>query len=367
MIFSFWEEDHYDFENSIVILGGGYTGLSTAISIKEKNPEQSVIVIDRKFPSLGASTKNAGFSCFGSVTELVEDLNHISEEDCIDLVQMRYKGIESHLRKVGAEKANYKKCGGVEVFKKDILPEKEMVNKCNTIMYEALGIKEYFKYEKQSWFKELNEMAIYQSEEGSINPFTMYESLMSLAAKMKVKFVFGYEIENIDLHNKKLTSVSKAISYSKLCVCINGFAKDLLPHFNLSVVRNQVIVTSEVKGLTWTGVFHYDRGYYYFRRVGNRVLIGGARNLDPDTETTDSFGNTNLIINELKRYLNKNILLENSYTIDYQWSGLLGVGEGKFPIISRLNKDVFLGIKLGGMGVALSGYIGDKLADMMCS
>ena len=58
------------------------------------------------------------------------------------------------------------------------------------------------------------------------------------------------------------------------------------------------------------------------------------------------------------------ILGHDNFTIDYQWSGLLGVGEDKNPIIEKYNDDVYLGVKLGGMGVALSGFIGDRLAKM---
>jgi glycine/D-amino acid oxidase-like deaminating enzyme len=153
--------------------------------------------------------------------------------------------------------------------------------------------------------------------------------------------------------------------FQKLCICINGFAKDIIKINNLKIVRNQVIVTNNLKVLKWESVFHYDAGYYYFRRIGDRILLGGARNMDPTAETTDQFGNTNTIINTLKSFLSDKILGHQNFNIDYQWSGLLGVGEDKMPIIEEYKKDVFIGVKLGGMGVALSGYIGHRLAKMV--
>jgi hypothetical protein len=50
-----------------------FYGLWTAISIKEKYPEKSVLIIERNAVPMGASTRNAGFACFGSLTEVIAD------------------------------------------------------------------------------------------------------------------------------------------------------------------------------------------------------------------------------------------------------------------------------------------------------
>ncbi|MEO1217195.1 MAG: FAD-binding oxidoreductase, partial [Bacteroidota bacterium] len=76
---SFWEATSlmkYDY----IIVGGGIVGLSTAAELLERNSDLRVLVLERGlFPS-GASTKNAGFACFGSVSELWQDLNLIGEK-----------------------------------------------------------------------------------------------------------------------------------------------------------------------------------------------------------------------------------------------------------------------------------------------
>jgi flavin-dependent dehydrogenase len=69
---SFWEQKnflHYD----LIVVGAGFTGLSAAIHFKKQHKKAKVLVVDRGiFPS-GASTKNAGFACFGSLTEILDD------------------------------------------------------------------------------------------------------------------------------------------------------------------------------------------------------------------------------------------------------------------------------------------------------
>jgi hypothetical protein len=46
-----------------------------------------------------------------------------------------------------------------------------------------------------------------------------------------------------------------------------------------------------------------DRGYYYFRNVGNQILLGGGRNLDFDAETTIELAQTEIIQNKLEQLL----------------------------------------------------------------
>ncbi len=69
---SFWEKKEllsYD----LIVLGGGITGMFCALSYREKFPKASIAILERGLFSSGASTKNAGFACFGSLTELIEN------------------------------------------------------------------------------------------------------------------------------------------------------------------------------------------------------------------------------------------------------------------------------------------------------
>lgn len=63
--FSFWETQTYLSDIDLIVIGSGIVGLSTAISYKQKNKNAKVIVLERGVLPTGASTKNAGFACFG--------------------------------------------------------------------------------------------------------------------------------------------------------------------------------------------------------------------------------------------------------------------------------------------------------------
>jgi glycine/D-amino acid oxidase-like deaminating enzyme len=125
------------------------------------------------------------------------------------------------------------------------------------------------------------------------------------------------------------------------------------------------LITEPIPNLDIKGTFHLDRGYYYFRNIGDRILLGGGRNLDFETENTTEFGQTKIVQNKLEDLL-KNVILPNrEFRIAHRWSGIMGVGNSKKPIVSQLSENVFCGVRLGGMGVAIGSLIGTELADLI--
>ena len=58
-----------------LIVGSGIVGLTCAIQLKAKDPEARVVIVEQGDRPSGASIKNAGFACFGSVSELLDDAN----------------------------------------------------------------------------------------------------------------------------------------------------------------------------------------------------------------------------------------------------------------------------------------------------
>jgi glycine/D-amino acid oxidase-like deaminating enzyme len=149
----------------------------------------------------------------------------------------------------------------------------------------------------------------------------------------------------------------------KLLFATNGFANEIT-NGGVKPARAQVLITEPIPNLDIKGTFHLDRGYYYFRNIGDRILFGGGRNLDFETETTTEFGQTEIIQNKLEDLLKKVILPNQDVRIEHRWSGIMGIGNSKKPIVSQLSENVYCGVRLGGMGVAIGSLIGTELADL---
>jgi glycine/D-amino acid oxidase-like deaminating enzyme len=147
-----------------------------------------------------------------------------------------------------------------------------------------------------------------------------------------------------------------------LLICTNGFSKRLIPELAVSPARGQVFVTKSLGKLPFDGIFHADKGYIYFRELGgDRVLIGGGRNLDFVGEETMEMEVTHQFREYLKSYLESVVLPGRAIEFDYEWSGVMGMNENRNPIIGWHSDRVCLAVRMGGMGVALSSWVADEV------
>ena len=127
---SFWEKDalvEYDY----IVVGGGIVGLSTAIDLKEKERSSSVLLLEAGLFPTGASTKNAGFACFGSLTEILADLEKLEPNEVQDLVALRWIGLKRLRERLGDKAIDYKNYGGYELLTKEQLPVLERIDEVN--------------------------------------------------------------------------------------------------------------------------------------------------------------------------------------------------------------------------------------------
>lgn len=366
---SFWEKSSYFIENDFVIVGSGIVGLSTSIFLKKKFPKSNVLILERGYLPTGASTKNAGFACFGSPTELYDDLQSIPENRVWDTYEMRFQGLKTLFELVNPTSIDYDICGSWDLIENSIsdLPSDfldylnenaKRITKADQVYSKDKSIIEYFGF--------LNIQSSYKNcLEGSLNTGKLIHELYKKAISCDVNVLFGIELLDYQISNDNaiLETNYGEISTCNLIICTNGFANRIIGD-RVKPARAQVLVTKPIPDLKIRGTFHLDRGYYYFRNIGDRILLGGGRNLDFEGESTEDISTTNLIQNKLNELLQKTILPNQDFEIDYSWAGIMGVGSEKGPIIEKMNNHVAIGVRMGGMGVAIGSDVGKKLANL---
>lgn len=373
MNLSYWEQTTFFKDIDVIVVGSGIVGLTTAIELKQQAPKLKVVVLERGSLPSGASTKNAGFACFGSISELTNDLEKIGLDSLLTLVEMRWKGLQRLRQRVGDKPLVFKPFGGYELF----LNNQDFENYANRLSFfnkhlaPIIGQQNIFTVTndkiKSFGFKNIQQL-VFNSAEGQIHTGQMMKALLKIATEKGVDIINGITVKNLYEEGQKVcieTVDGWKLSARKVVVAVNGFAQRLFPKLNVAPARNQVLITKPIKNLPFKGTFHYDSGYYYFRNVGNRVLFGGGRNLALEVETTDKFGMTSLIQEQLSKMLNEIILPNTDYEVDQWWSGILGVGNTKEPILKMYSDRIGVAVRLGGMGVAIGSLIGAAAAKMI--
>ena len=368
MNLSYWEIKSWLSNVDYTIVGSGIVGLNCALKLKEKYPKSRILVLEKGSLPQGASTKNAGFACFGSISEIIDDLKNHSESEIISLIKKRKQGLKYLRNLIGDKKLNYRQNGGFEIFpKKDIDLFEKCQFKLNEInkLLKHLFSSNVFEIKNNTFgFKGIVEKLIFNSFEGQLDTGMMMEALIEKVKRKNIKILNNVNVKSFLENNNSVEIVTENFSYksSKLFIATNGFSNKLLNE-KIIPARAQVLITKPIENLQIEGTFHLDRGYYYFRNIDNRILLGGGRNLDFKKEETDKFGLNDTIQSELELILKNIILPKNEFEIDYRWSGIMGIGSKKTAIVKSISDNVFCGIRLGGMGVAIGSIIGNELAD----
>lgn len=370
---SFWELNTYYSPADVLIVGGGIVGMSTAVFLKKAAPELDVLVVERGTLPSGASTKNAGFTCIGSPSELLSDLKSNDQETVFSLMNQRLEGLHTLRNLLGDAAIDYIPCGGYEVF---MPQDKLLFEECMDLLPE---LNQALPKEGKPPFcladSELEgfgmrgvQHLIRNNLEGALNTGSMMLAMERLARKLNVRLLCGVGVKSVE---EQVTSMvaqldnGVTVPCSHLHVATNGFARQLLPELNVQPARAQVLITEPLPDLKVRGTFHLDQGFYYFRNVGNHLLLGGGRNLDISAETTTEIEVTQTIQRKLDSLLHDVLLPEKKVEIAHRWAGIMGVGQTKDIILKRLSSKLTCSVRAGGMGVAIGTAVGKQSAELI--
>ena len=384
MAISVWEQSTYFAPKDVVIIGCGFVGLWTAYELINKNPKLQITILERGVIPSGASTRNAGFSCFGSVSELMYDVQLMGEANMLETVKMRYDGLQRIQKVFDKKTIDYDQFGGYELFEQggayDIKKLDADIAYLNKILAPALGTPKkngkylpiYTNESKQIpklGFQKINALA-FSPWEGQLNSAKLVLALQKEVQSKGVQILFNTEVKKFKSHKNGVTiktNLEATIETKQLLICTNGFAKQLLPELDVVPARGQVFITEPIPNLKFKGTFHFDEGFYYFRNVGNRLLLGGARNKDFKNEKTTSLETSKLIQKTLEEFMMKRILPKDAKkpNIELRWSGTMGMGKIKKPIIQQLQPNVFCAVRMSGMGVAIAPIVAQRAVKLM--
>lgn len=372
---SYWEKTTFFSQVDVAIIGSGIVGLNAAIAIKESAPSLKIIVLEQGPLPLGASTRNAGFACFGSMTELLDDIKEMGTESVLELVSKRWHGLQRLREKFGDRNIQFHNFGGYELFRES---ESDIYQACmEWIPFFNKELKIFTGSEatflpadhkiKTFGFNGVQNLILNQAE-GQLHTGDLVNTMLRYARNLGIEVLNGIKVKKIDPQSGNVSIITKKgwqLNAKKLIVATNGFAKQLLPKVKVVPARNQVLITQPIPNLQLKGTFHYDRGYYYFRNIDNRILLGGGRHLSFEKETTYEFGTTPLIRAALTKLLKHTILPNQKVQIEGWWSGIMGIGKTKKPIVEAIDEHTFVAVRMGGMGVAIGSLIGKEVADLV--
>lgn len=370
---SFWERESF-MDLDIAIVGGGIVGMSVAASIKDKWPNRKVTVIERSAIPFGASTRNAGFACFGSLTEIISDIDLMGVEKARELLFSRWLGLKITRERLKSYDIGFEEYGGLEIVEPSLASSIDRIGEINNLVEDFLP--DYLQLLRATDQPALrlnsSQQLVSMAQEGQIDTGKLLQSLHRYCTSIGIEFLCGLEVKGFSMSNRK--SSIQVVDSSRgdmemkarqIIICTNAFSKKLLPLVKLNPGRGQVLITKQIDGLQFRGNLHIDEGFYYLRNVGNRILFGGGRNLAFEKESTTQVDLNNEIQDVLESLLPRVLLLKSAPEIEMRWSGIMAFGESKMPIVRLQDDGLLIATKMSGMGIALAGHMGEEVADIL--
>ena len=373
---SYWERQTWS-EADVVIVGGGLVGIQTAMEVIKTRPHAHVMLLERGLMPTGASTRNAGFACIGSLSEVVADIDLLGAEAALDIVRRRHLGLQGLRATCQGQDIGYLHDGGHEIFLDDH-PSLDRIEEVNELLQPITGT---------TTFQNRNDLVsafgfgsrvrhlVHSPVEGTVDSGKLLGVLWSTAHHQGVQIRTGSTVTNLESEPSgeivRVRSGSAEYQIRAGCVVIatNAWIPDLVDHHEAAQIqpaRGQILVTAPLGSMPLKGSFHLDEGFVYFRPVEDRILLGGARNLAFEEERTTSHEVTDRIQGALETLLREVIApYHSAIRIDYRWAGTMAFLPSKHPIVEYVKPNVIVAFGCNGMGVALSSEVAARAAALV--
>lgn len=355
--FSWWELRGWLGDLDALVVGGGLVGMTAALHMKAQWPEARIAIIDRQPLGGGGSTRNAGFACFGSPSELAEDVQTLGEERTAELVAMRWRGLQELRHSWGDEALGYQESGSVELFTNSELQRQveALLPRLNELLTPVLG-KSPFHLAPPGSFPGIHAGAglVASPLEGLIDTAKTIQTMRRALVERDIPFLPGLPMTSLESGGRgwRIGTPPGVVESRQVLLATNALAAQWLD-LDVQPVDNHVLVSAPLPDLTLAHTVHHDRGYVYARRVEDRLLIGGGRQWGLDAQG---------VVEALTAWAQTH--LHAQFTPAHHWVGTLGVGQERWPIVDSPARGLHVGVRMGGMGVAIGSLVGRQLAEL---
>jgi len=365
----------------ICIIGGGFTGLWTALKIKEKNPSTNIIILEKDLCGSGASGRNGGCMIPQS-TKFQGIRDVVGIDDAKKMVLSTEAAVKNIKNFCSDNKIN------AEIRDDGVLYG--ATNKFHQGSFEGL-IKDLDEHKINSW-KRLSREEVQDLTKskkfidgyfspigGSLQPALLVRGLKKIAEKNGVKIFEKSAVISYDDKKEILVKTKNgSVSCSKLVFAINAWTPHLLPFLSRSVVlvSSDMIISEPIKSKLQTiglnsGLVILDSNLFthYCRTTpdGKIILGKGGNTFSYKNRVISSFDGPSTIEKFLKKSLMNFYPSLKDTKIITSWNGPSERTKTGFPFFGYHpnNKNISYAFGYSGNGVLTCNVGGEILSSMV--
>lgn len=358
-----------DIDVDICVIGGGLTGISSAINLSKKG--YSVILCEARKIGWGASGRNGGQLGIGMRKDQFTIEKKLGLKHAKELWSLGLEAVEDVKNLIKENEIDCHLVNGVmstACFEKDIDEYKFEIEH----MAKNYDFEGYQFFNKEKIREEINSKmylaGLLNSGSYHLNPLKLTLGLAKVAQKNKVKIFENTPIEKIREEGDRVQVMSKKglIRANQVVVACNGYLDSILGSkknkfmpINNYVVATEPLGEKRARELIKNNYAVCDTRFiidYYRFSEDWRMIFGGG-----ETFTSNFVKNATSFVS--KRMIKVFPQLQN-VKIDYSWGGTLAITVNRLPHFGTLmNNKVSYAFGYSGHGLALSVLAGKLIGE----
>ena len=358
-----------DTDVDICIIGGGLTGISSAINLSKKG--YSVILCEARKIGWGASGRNGGQLGIGMRKDQFTIEKKLGLRHAKELWSLGLEAVEDVKNLIKENEIDCHLVNGVmstACFEKDIDEYKFEIEH----MAKNYDFEGYQFFNKEKIREEINSKmylaGLLNSGSYHLNPLKLTLGLAKVAQKNKVKIFENTPIEKIREEGDRVQVMSKKglIRANQVVVACNGYLDSILGSkknkfmpINNYVVATEPLGEKRARQIIKNNYAVCDTRFiidYYRFSEDWRMIFGGG-----ETFTSNFVKNATSFVS--KRMIKVFPQLQN-VKIDYSWGGTLAITVNRLPHFGTLmNNKVSYAFGYSGHGLALSVLAGKLIGE----
>ena len=356
-----------------LIVGAGYTGLSTARKLSEINSSKKIIIVDAQLAGEGSSSRNSGYLVDTTLNDGFtsnKDINNYKTK--VKIYNLGITAVKKFIKQYQVD-CDWNECGKYFASSniKDISIAKkfsELLSKLN-FNNKILNRKELENKLGTSFYK----IAVFTEGGILINPAKLVRAMIDVLPKN----VELYENSPLIKWNKNNNFIDcqfekYSIQTNKIIFCANGFLKSLnvKKNFNfpltLTASMTRPLDDEEFKSLgepkEWGVLPIIPMGATIRFTKDRRLLIRNTAEMkNPYSMSKYDLEKRKLI--HLKGLIKRFPTLKNNL-IDDSWSGIVSRSRNSSQIFEMIDKNIYVAGCYNGSGIGVGTLFGEQIAIM---
>lgn len=350
----------------VCIVGGGFTGVATALTLAERGYQ--VAVVEQNRIAWGASGRNGG-QLIGGITGESKLLKHYGEDFAEDLFRLGYRGhaiIEERIEKYKID------CDLKHGFMDVAFKSRHM--RSFQIWQEELssyGMDQYLRLISKEEMGDVLGTDAYlggliNTRNGHLHPLNLCLGEAKAAAELGVRFFEGSEVTET-VHGDKPAVITSDGRINADYVVLAGNAYQQLEQKHLGglvfpagsfIIATEPLSEQEAAEINPLDMAICDMNEvldYHRLSADRRLLFGGRCNYSGREPASIKATMLPRMAKIFPQLANKRI--------DYEWGGNIGIVVNRVPMIGRASKNVFYSLGYCGHGVNVTHLAGEIMAD----